>query len=284
MIHSPTTAFVKWFLCVVWFQRLTVTHSLTTAFVKWLLYVVWFQRLTVIHSPTTAFVKWFLCVVWFQRLTVTHSPTTAIGSPCPSPIDTFTHYCLCQMASLCCVVSEIDSDTFTHYCLCQMASLCCVVSEIDSDTFTHYCHRFSMPQSQWPMSADKLWYSFNVGPAHFTRQVHLLLMLHAQICLLVRFGHIFVHLNFETMKIGKFPPEYDHKYLCTSFAVHLFSSPEYAQFWVFGGTRLTTCHCCSVSFCVALSVVLALNSQAIQSKACVSAVKYEHSPFFWKPC
>ena len=160
-----------------------------------------------IHSPTTAIVKWFLCVVWFQRLTVTQSPTTAIGSPCPRPSDTFTHYCLCQMVSLCCVVSETDSDTFTHYCLCQMASLCCVVSEtdsdtftyychcemvssccviseIDSDTFTHYCHRFSMPQSQWPMSADKLWYSFNVGPAHFIRQVHLLLMLRAQTCFL----------------------------------------------------------------------------------------------------
>ena len=94
----------------------------------------------------------------------------------------------------------------------------------------------------------------------------------------------FVHLNFQTMKIRKFPPEYDHKYFFTSFAVHLFSSPEYAQFWVFGGTCLTTCYCCSVSFCVVLSVVLALNSQEFQSKACISAAKYEHSPFFWKPC
>lgn len=39
--------------------------------------------------------------------------------------------------------------------------------EIDSDTFVHYRHRFSMPGSPWPMTMDKLWYSFNVGPAHF---------------------------------------------------------------------------------------------------------------------
>ncbi|KAK7109977.1 hypothetical protein V1264_013922 [Littorina saxatilis] len=39
--------------------------------------------------------------------------------------------------------------------------------EIDSDTFTHYAHRFSMPQSPWPMSVNKLWYSFDVGPVHF---------------------------------------------------------------------------------------------------------------------
>ncbi|KAL8559759.1 hypothetical protein ACOMHN_002292 [Nucella lapillus] len=39
--------------------------------------------------------------------------------------------------------------------------------EIDSDTFIHYRHRFSMPGSPWPMAVDHLWYSFNVGPAHF---------------------------------------------------------------------------------------------------------------------
>ncbi|XP_076470599.1 acid phosphatase type 7-like [Babylonia areolata] len=39
--------------------------------------------------------------------------------------------------------------------------------EIDSDSFTHYNHRFSMPGSPWPMTDEKMWYSFNVGPAHF---------------------------------------------------------------------------------------------------------------------
>lgn len=39
--------------------------------------------------------------------------------------------------------------------------------ESDSDTFIHYIHRFSMPQSPWPMSVEKLWYSFDVGLVHF---------------------------------------------------------------------------------------------------------------------
>ena len=49
-----------------------------------------------------------------------------------------------------------------------------------------------------------------------------------------------------------------------------------------GGTwvSLTTSHCHSVSFCIALSVVSALNSRAIQSEACISAAKYKRSSFF----
>ena len=64
----------------------------------------------------------------------------------------------------------------------------------------------------------------------------------------------------------------------------LFSSLEYAQFWIFGGTcaSLVTSHCHSVGFCI---VVSALNSQAIQSKACISAAKYKKPlSFFWKLC
>ncbi len=63
----------------------------------------------------------------------------------------------------------------------------------------------------------------------------------------------------------------------------LFSSPEYAQFWVFGGTlcvSLATSRCHGLGFCVGLCVVSALNSEAVQSKACISTAKYEHSPFF----
>ncbi|KAK3102068.1 hypothetical protein FSP39_008520, partial [Pinctada imbricata] len=41
----------------------------------------------------------------------------------------------------------------------------------DHDLFpnskTHYLHRFSHPSSPWPMSSDKLWYSLDIGKAHF---------------------------------------------------------------------------------------------------------------------
>ena len=55
---------------------------------------------------------------------------------------------------------------------------------------------------------------------------------------------------------------------------------------VFGGACviLATFQCHSVGFCIVLCVVLALNSLAVQSRACISVAKYEHSPFFWKPC
>ena len=47
--------------------------------------------------------------------------------------------------------------------------------------------------------------------------------------------------------------------------VHLFFTPEYAQFQVFSNTcvSLTTSHCHSVGFCIALCVVSALNSQGL---------------------
>ena len=41
---------------------------------------------------------------------------------------------------------------------------------------------------------------------------------------------------------------------------------------------LVTSCCCSVGFCIALCVVLAMNSWAIQNKACISVAKCEHSP------
>ena len=55
----------------------------------------------------------------------------------------------------------------------------------------------------------------------------------------------------------------------------VFSSP--AHFWVFSGTcvSLATSHCHSVSFCIALCAVSALNSQALQSEACISAAKHK---------
>ncbi|GFS24975.1 purple acid phosphatase [Elysia marginata] len=35
------------------------------------------------------------------------------------------------------------------------------------DTFYHYRHRFSMPNAPWPMTEESLWYSINIGHAHF---------------------------------------------------------------------------------------------------------------------
>ncbi|KAL3860473.1 hypothetical protein ACJMK2_010596 [Sinanodonta woodiana] len=39
--------------------------------------------------------------------------------------------------------------------------------EIDNDTFAHYRHRFSMPQSEWPIPLHQMWYSIDIGNVHF---------------------------------------------------------------------------------------------------------------------
>lgn len=39
--------------------------------------------------------------------------------------------------------------------------------EINGGNFSHYRYRFSMPQTKWPMTVNKLWYSFDIGPIHF---------------------------------------------------------------------------------------------------------------------
>ncbi|CAL1529697.1 unnamed protein product [Lymnaea stagnalis] len=39
--------------------------------------------------------------------------------------------------------------------------------EIDYGRFSHYSHRFSMPDSEWPIPFDKMWYSMDIGPVHF---------------------------------------------------------------------------------------------------------------------
>ena len=78
--------------------------------------------------------------------------------------------------------------------------------------------------------------------------------------------HIFVCIIFLIKKKN------DCKYFQTYFAVCLFSTPEYAQFWVWGHSCvcLATFCCCSVGFCIALSIVSALNSPATQSEHCIS--------------
>ena len=52
----------------------------------------------------------------------------------------------------------------------------------------------------------------------------------------------------------------------------------------FSGTCVSfaTSLCHSSGFCIAFCAVLALNYQAVQGKACTSAAKYEHLPFFLK--
>ena len=66
--------------------------------------------------------------------------------------------------------------------------------------------------------------------------------------------------------------------------VWLFSSPDYAHFWVFSGVcvSLASSPCRRFSFCVALCIVSALNSRAIQSEDCISAANHECWTFFWK--
>lgn len=36
----------------------------------------------------------------------------------------------------------------------------------DQETFSQYLHRFSMPETEWPISVDKMWYSVDIGPVH----------------------------------------------------------------------------------------------------------------------
>ena len=73
----------------------------------------------------------------------------------------------------------------------------------------------------------------------------------------------------------------------TCFAVSLFSNPKFAHFLVFisACASLTTSHCCSLGLCIALCVVLALNSWADQREACISVTKYDLPlHFLWKLC
>ncbi|CAL1541090.1 unnamed protein product [Lymnaea stagnalis] len=36
----------------------------------------------------------------------------------------------------------------------------------EQETFSQYLHRFSMPETEWPISVDKMWYSVDIGPVH----------------------------------------------------------------------------------------------------------------------
>ena len=44
-------------------------------------------------------------------------------------------------------------------------------SEIDFDSFAHYRYRFTMPDTEWPIPLNKMWYSIDIGPVHFVRWV-----------------------------------------------------------------------------------------------------------------
>lgn len=43
--------------------------------------------------------------------------------------------------------------------------------EIDFGTFSHYRNRFSMPNTDWPIPIDKMWYSIDIGPVHVIRYI-----------------------------------------------------------------------------------------------------------------
>ena len=94
----------------------------------------------------------------------------------------------------------------------------------------------------------------------------------------------FLHLNFQHMKMHS--PLKERSLIFLDVFCGFVCFPIQIMCPGFGGACviLATSHCHSVSFCIVLCVVLALNSQAIQSKACISVAKHEHSPFFWKVC
>lgn len=41
-----------------------------------------------------------------------------------------------------------------------------LVTEIPFN-FSHYRYRFSMPQLEWPMALNRMWYSFDIARVHF---------------------------------------------------------------------------------------------------------------------
>ena len=94
-----------------------------------------------------------------------------------------------------------------------------------------------------------------------------------------------VHLNFQHMKKVK-----KKKIINISRCVLWFicfpvcSMPTSGFLMVHRCVSIATFCCCSVGFCIALSVVSTPNSWAIQSEACIYVTKYKHSPFLWKPC
>ena len=45
-----------------------------------------------------------------------------------------------------------------------------LVAEIPFN-FSHYRYRFSMPQLEWPMTLNRMWYSFDIARVHFVRLV-----------------------------------------------------------------------------------------------------------------
>lgn len=39
--------------------------------------------------------------------------------------------------------------------------------ENEGDKLCQYCYRFSMPNTNWPIPLNQMWYSLNIGPVHF---------------------------------------------------------------------------------------------------------------------
>ena len=91
----------------------------------------------------------------------------------------------------------------------------------------------------------------------------------------------FVRLNFQHMKVKKGIKK-RHKCFKVCFVVCLFSSPEYPQFWVFGGKciSLMTSNCRSIGFCFAL--LCGLDTELSGLVFLLQSMNIHH--FFWNPC
>ena len=103
--------------------------------------------------------------------------------------------------------------------------------------------------------------------------------------------HLFVHMIWAAFCTLKFSA-----YENTEINMILTISRQVLQFVCFpvrnvpnSGIFSAACVSLAASCCHSVDsalhrVVSVLNSQAIQSMACISAAKYEHLAFFWKPC
>lgn len=54
--------------------------------------------------------------------------------------------------------------------LARSIFLLILVAEIPFN-FSHYRYRFSMPQLEWPITLNRMWYSFDIARVHFIRLV-----------------------------------------------------------------------------------------------------------------
>ena len=128
---------------------------------------------------------------------------------------------------------------------------------------------FSLSLVLWPVSL------FSVDSCRF----YLLFSLTVTDLFTCTIWACFVHQLCQPVKMSK--KKYDQKYFQTCFAVCFPVRNTPSSWFSEAHVNLVTSCCRIAGFCIALCVVSALNSWAIQSKACISAPKYKRSPFYW---